>query len=122
MTLLLGMACLDLFGSFSNLDKDKVLAMARSYLDDFESQSKIKDLSVQLHNFLENSHGDLRLSNLIGISDLCRKLIETKKYTIFSLVFLLVKLAHDLALPLSWVMATSRRRTAWDALLRHALI
>ncbi|KAM3352542.1 hypothetical protein ACQJBY_024025 [Aegilops geniculata] len=109
-TLLLGMACLDPSDSFSNFDKDKVLAMARLYPDDFESESKIEDLSVQLDNFLENVRDDTRLSNLKGVSDLCRKLVETKKYTSFPLVFLLVKLA--LILP----VATATVERAFSAM------
>jgi F0F1-type ATP synthase delta subunit len=85
------MACLDPSDSFSNFDKDKVLAMARP--DDFENESKMEDLSIQLDNFLENVRDDSRLSNLKGVSELCRKLVETKKHTSFPLVFLLVKLA-----------------------------
>ncbi|XP_044396777.1 zinc finger MYM-type protein 1-like [Triticum aestivum] len=109
-TLLLGMASLDPSDLFANFDKEKVLAMARLYPDDFGSESKIEDLSVQLDNFLENVRDDSRISNLKGVSDLCRKLVETKKYNTFPLVFLLVKLA--LILP----VATATVERAFSAM------
>jgi hypothetical protein len=109
-TLLLGMACLDPFDSFSNFEKDKVLAMARLYPDDFESESKMEELSIQLDNFLKNVRDDSRLFNLKGVSDLCRKLVETKKHTSFPVVFLLVKLA--LILP----VATATVERAFSAM------
>jgi hypothetical protein len=65
--------------------------MARLYPDDFENESKMDDLSIQLDNFIKNVRDDSRLSNLKGVSELCRKLVETKKHTSFPLVFLLVK-------------------------------
>ena len=91
-TLLLGMACLDPSGSFSNFDKDKILAMAHLYPDDFSSESKIEELSCQLDNFVENIRDDSRFFNVKGVGDLCQKLVETKKHTGFHLVFLLLKL------------------------------
>ena len=51
------------------------------------------EVSVQLDNFLENVCDDSRLSNLKKVSDLYRKLVKAKKYTRFTLVFLLMKLA-----------------------------
>jgi hypothetical protein len=51
-TLLLGMTCLDPSDSFYNFEKDKVVAMARLFADDFESESKMEDLSIELDNFL----------------------------------------------------------------------
>jgi hypothetical protein len=130
-TLLLGMACLDPSDSFSNFEKDKVLAMARLYPDDFDSESKLEDLSIQLDNFLENVRDDSRLSNLKGVSELCRKLVETKKHTSFPLVFLLVKLA--LILPVATatverafsamkIIKTDLRNRIGDDFLYHCLI
>ena len=129
-TLLLGMASLDPSNSFSNFDKEKVLAMARLYPDDFGSESKIEDLSVQLDNFLENVRDDSRLSNLKGVSDLCRKLVETKKYTSFTLVFIL-KLALILPVATPTIerafsaikyMNSDLRNRIGDDFLYHCLI
>ena len=85
-TLLLGMGCLDPSGSFSNFDKDKILAMARLYPNDFATESKIEELSCQLDNFVANIGDDSRFSDLKGVSDLCKRLVETKKHTTFPLV------------------------------------
>src|SRR4051812_4786855 len=125
------MACLDPSDSFSNFDKDNVLAMARLYPVDFVGESKIEDLSVQLENFLENVRDDSRLSNLKGVSDLCRKLVETKKHTSFPLVFLLVKLALILPVATATVerefsamkyIKSDLRNRIGDDFLYHCLI
>ena len=68
---------------------------------------------------------------LKGVSDLCRKLVETKKYTSFPLVFLLVKLA--LILPVATatvervfsamkIIKTDLRNRIGDDFLYHCLI
>jgi hypothetical protein len=98
-TLLLGMGCLDPSGSFSNFDKDRILSMAHLYPDDFQSESKIVELSCQLDNFVENIRDDSIFSDLRGTGELYRKLVEMKKHTAFSPVFLLVKLT--LVLPVA---------------------
>jgi hypothetical protein len=51
--LLIGMGCLDPTNSFSNFDKGKILEMARLYPDDFDSESKIEELSCQLDKVLQ---------------------------------------------------------------------
>jgi hypothetical protein len=130
-TLLLGMDCLDPSDSFSKFEKDKVLAMAQLYPDDYESENKLEDLSIQLENFLENVRDDSRLSNLTGVSDLCRKLVQTKKHTSFPLVFILVKLALILpvatttverAFSIMKIIKTDLRNRVGDDFLYHCLI
>jgi hypothetical protein len=109
-TLLLGMGCLDPADSFSKFDKERILAMARLYPDDFQNESKLEELSCQLDNFVENFRDDSRFSNIKGIGDLCRKLVETKKHTTFPHVFLLLKLT--LVLP----VATATVERAFSAM------
>jgi hypothetical protein len=69
------------------------MAKAHLYPNDFDSENKMKDLTIQLDNFLENACDHLRLSILKGVSDVYKKLVETNKHTGFPLVFFFVKLA-----------------------------
>jgi hypothetical protein len=130
-TLLLGMGCLDPFGSFSNFNKDNILAMARLYPDDFATESKIEELSCQLDNFVENIRDDNRFSDLKGVGDLCQKLVEKKKHTTFPLVFLLLKLTLVLPVATATVerafsaikyIKSSLRNRIGDDFLNHCLI
>jgi hypothetical protein len=130
-TLLLGMGCLDPSGSFSNFNKDNILAMARLYPDDFATESKIEELSCQLDNFVENIRDDSRFSDLKGVGDLCQKLVEKKKHTTFPLVFLLLKLTLVLPVATATVerafsamkyIKSSLRNRIGDDFLNHCLI
>ena len=96
--LLLGVACLNPIDSFSNWDKEKILQMAQLYPNDFDELG-IEALSCELDTFIINVHDDKRFSNLRGIGELSRKLLQTKKNTSFPHLYLLVKLA--LLLPIS---------------------
>ena len=130
-TLLLGMGCLDPSGSFSNFEKDKILAMTRLYPDDFATESKIEELSSQLDNFVENIRDDSKFSDLNGVSDLCKKLVERKKHTTFPLVFLLLKLTLVLPVATATVerafstmkyIKSDLRNRIGDDFLNHCLI
>jgi hypothetical protein len=63
------------------------------YPDDCNSEKTIDELSSQLDHFIQNILDDSRFSDLKGISDLIRKLVETKNHFVFPQVFLLLKLA-----------------------------
>jgi hypothetical protein len=93
-TLLLGMGCLDPSGSFSNFNKDNILAMARLYPDDFATESKIEELSCQLDNFVENIRDDSRFSDLKGVGDLCQKLVENIRDNILAMARLFFSYRH----------------------------
>nr|XP_016444386.1 PREDICTED: zinc finger MYM-type protein 1-like [Nicotiana tabacum] len=90
--LLLGMASLNPANSFANFDKERIMTLAKYYPDEF-GELKLRDLSHQLDTFiLHMQHGDPRFSNLKGISDLAKALVEANLVEIYSLVYLLVKL------------------------------
>jgi hypothetical protein len=72
--------------SFSKFDKEIILAMAHLYLDDFQNERKLEELRCQLDNYVKNFHDDSRFSDIKGIGDLCRKLVEKKTYYLSSCV------------------------------------
>ena len=96
--LLLGVACLNPADSFSNFDKDKILRMVRLYPDDFDDLA-IEALACELDTFIGNVHDDVRLSNMTGLVEFSRKLVQTKKHLSFPHLHLLLKPA--LILPVS---------------------
>ena len=96
--LLLGVACLNPSDSFSNFDKNKILKMAQLYPDDFDDLA-IETLACELDTFIANAADDVRLSNISGLPELCRKLVQTKKHLSFPQLHQLLKLA--LILPVS---------------------
>nr|XP_009626664.1 uncharacterized protein LOC104117324 [Nicotiana tomentosiformis] len=90
--LLLGMASLNLANSFANFDKERIMTLAKYYPDEF-GKLKLRDLSHQLDTFiLHMQHGDPRFSDLKGIGDLAKALVEKNLVETYSLVYFLVKL------------------------------
>nr|XP_009780052.1 PREDICTED: uncharacterized protein LOC104229163 [Nicotiana sylvestris] len=90
--LLLGMGSLNLANSFANFDKERVMTLAKYYPDEF-SELKLRDLSHQFDTFIWNmKHGDPRFSDLKGIGDLAKTLVEANLVETYALVYLLVKL------------------------------
>nr|XP_033509046.1 zinc finger MYM-type protein 1-like [Nicotiana tomentosiformis] len=91
--LLHGVACLNPIDSFSSFDIIKIMKMAELYPDDFD-EFRMSALENQLASYIIDVRNfDERFSNLNGISDLSKRLIKTKKHSVYPLVFLLVKLA-----------------------------
>ncbi|XP_075092405.1 uncharacterized protein LOC142172638 [Nicotiana tabacum] len=91
--LLHGVSCLNPINSFSSFDIGKIMRMTELYPDDFD-EFNMHALENQLATYIIDVRDiDERFSNLSGLSDLSRKLIQTKKHLNYSLVFLLVKLA-----------------------------
>ncbi|XP_070045761.1 uncharacterized protein [Nicotiana tomentosiformis] len=89
--LLLGMASLNPANSFANFDKERIMTLAKYYPDEF-GELKLR-LSHQLDTFiLHMKHGDPRFSDLKGIGDLAKALVEANLVEAYSLVYLLVKL------------------------------
>ncbi|XP_060170673.1 uncharacterized protein LOC132601608 [Lycium barbarum] len=108
--LLNGVACLNPIDSFSSFDIKKIVRMAELYHDVFDGFS-MRALENQLANYIINVRDiDKRFSNLGGLGELSRKLVETKKHLNYSLVFLLVKFA--LLLP----VATATVERAFSAM------
>ena len=83
---------MNLSDSFSNLDKKKILRMAQLYPDDFDDFS-IEALACELDTFIANVIDDVRLSNISGITELSRKLVQTKKHLSFPHLHQLLKLS-----------------------------
>ncbi|XP_055822067.1 uncharacterized protein LOC129890559 [Solanum dulcamara] len=91
--LLHGIACLNPINSFSSFDIKKVMRMAKLYQDDFD-ESNMSVLENQLASYVVNVCDiDERFSDLNGLYDLSKRLVQTKKHSIYPLVFRLVKLA-----------------------------
>ncbi|XP_075088306.1 uncharacterized protein LOC142170323 [Nicotiana tabacum] len=91
--LLLGMASLNPANSFANFDKERIMTLSKYYPDEF-GKLKLRDLSHQLDTFiLHMQQGDPRFSDLKGISDLAKALVEANLVETYSLIYLLVKLA-----------------------------
>ncbi|KAH0648628.1 hypothetical protein KY285_033876 [Solanum tuberosum] len=90
--LLLGMGSLNPVNSFSNFDKGKIMTLAKCYPSEFDD-GKIRDLSYQLDTFIIHMRsGNSKFSNLQGIHDLAKALVEANLAETYSLVYLLVKL------------------------------
>ncbi|XP_070049624.1 uncharacterized protein [Nicotiana tomentosiformis] len=87
--LLLRMASLNPVNSFA---KQRIMTLAKYYLDEF-GELKLRDISHQLDTLiLHMRRGDLRFSDLKGIGDLAKALVEANLAESYSLVYLLVKL------------------------------
>ncbi|XP_075083381.1 uncharacterized protein LOC142167123 [Nicotiana tabacum] len=97
--LLLGMASLNPTNSFANFNKGKIMILAKCYPNEFD-EVQIRDLSYQLDTFIVHMRaGNPKFSNLQGISDLAKALVEANLVETYSYVYLLVKLT--LILPVS---------------------
>ncbi|XP_055807051.1 uncharacterized protein LOC129875853 [Solanum dulcamara] len=91
--LLHGIACLNPINSFSSFDIKKVMRMAELYPDDFD-ESNMNALRNQLASYIVDVRDvDERFSDINGLCDLSKRLVQTKKYFTYPLVFRLVKLA-----------------------------
>ncbi|XP_070042929.1 uncharacterized protein LOC142178097 [Nicotiana tabacum] len=90
--LLLGMASLNPVNSFANYDKGRILTLAKCYPNEFD-EVQIRDLSYQLDTFLIHMRCDnAKFSNLQGISDLAKALVEANLVETYSYIYLLLKL------------------------------
>ncbi|XP_055824264.1 uncharacterized protein LOC129892718 [Solanum dulcamara] len=108
--LLHGIACLNPINSFSNFDIKKVMRMAELYPDDFD-ESNMNALRNQLASYIVDVRDvDERFSDINGLCDLSKRLVQTKKHFTYPLVFRLVKLA--LLLP----VATASIERAFSAM------
>ncbi|XP_026403877.1 zinc finger MYM-type protein 1-like [Papaver somniferum] len=90
--LLLCVACLCPSDSFAAFDKDKLKRLAEFYPKDF-SEIDIVLLDGQLQNYIMDVRTSTEFSSLNGITDLARKMVETKKDKVYSKVYLLLTLA-----------------------------
>ena len=107
--LLLCLACLSPNNSFSAFNKEKLIRLAQLYQHDF-STTDLRVLEYQLQTYVDDMRSNPEFSELKGIADLSKKLVETRKHEIYSLVFLLIRLA--LTLP----VATASVERAFSAM------
>ena len=89
------MACLNPSNSFVTFDKEKLIRLAKFYLSDFLG-TDILALDSQLQNYIFDIHSNDFFLELQGVSELVEKLVSTRKYETYPLVYLLVKLALTL--------------------------
>ncbi|XP_016650816.1 PREDICTED: uncharacterized protein LOC103321691 [Prunus mume] len=90
--LLLCVACLNPSDSFSAFDKQKLICLAQYYPNDF-STLDLMILEDQLEKYIMDMRSSIEFSGLNGIADLAQKMVETKKDSVFPLVYLLLTLA-----------------------------
>ncbi|XP_060212180.1 uncharacterized protein LOC132639774 [Lycium barbarum] len=108
--LLHGISCLNPIDLFSSVDIRKIMKMAKLHPDDF-NEFNMGSLENQLAGYIIDVRDvDERFSNLKGLCDLSKKLVQTKKHSNYPLVFRLVKLA--LLLP----VATASVERAFSAM------
>ncbi|XP_059629026.1 uncharacterized protein LOC132271602 [Cornus florida] len=90
--LLLCVACLCLDDSFCAFEKQKLIHLAQFYPKEFSSHALMR-LSDQLENYIADMRSICEFEGLKGIGDLAKKMVETKRDKVHSLVYLLVTLA-----------------------------
>ena len=96
--LLLCMTCLNPSNSFVAFDKENLIRLAKCYPSDFLG-TDILALDSQLQNYIFDMRSNDFFLEFQGVSELAKKLVSTRKYETYSLVYLLVKLA--LILPIA---------------------
>ena len=76
-------------------DKEKLIRLAKFYPSDF-LRIDILALNSQLQNYIFDMRNNDLFLELQGVSELAEKLVNTRKYETYPLVYLLVKLALTL--------------------------
>ncbi|KDO40627.1 hypothetical protein CISIN_1g038809mg [Citrus sinensis] len=89
--LLLCVVCLCPNDSFAGFDKQKLLRLTEFYPNDFFLVDLVA-LETQLDVYIMDVSSDKNFSGIKGIGELARKLVETKKDKLYSLVYLLMTL------------------------------
>ncbi|XP_034203509.1 zinc finger MYM-type protein 1-like [Prunus dulcis] len=96
--LLICLACLSPNDSFVAFDKQKLLCLAQFYPQDF-SDGDLLALDDQLELYIHYVSSSSDFSDLQGIGDLTKKMVETRVHRAFNYVYLLITLA--LVLPVA---------------------
>ena len=89
------MACLNPSNSFVAFDKENLIRLAKCYPSDFLG-TDILALDSQLQNYIFDMRSNDFFLEFQGVSELAKKLVNTGKYGVYPLVYLLVKLALTL--------------------------
>ncbi|XP_022040705.2 uncharacterized protein LOC118483254 [Helianthus annuus] len=84
--------------NFSSFNKLNLLKLAEMYPYDFTFDEKDK-LIDELGHYISNMKRDSRFDNLNGVSDLAKRMVETRKHIEYQLVYRLIKLS--LVLPVA---------------------
>jgi hAT family C-terminal dimerisation region len=90
--LLICVSCLNPKNSFSSFNKDKLLQLAQFYPSDF-NQFEFLILASQLENYImdvQNDRDFLEVNNLVELS---KKLVETNRHNVYTLVYKLIKMS-----------------------------
>ena len=96
--LLICMACLSPKDSFVAFDKPKLLRLAQFYPQDFSDEDRLA-LEDQLEIYIHYVRSSSDFSQLEGIGDLAKKMVETRMHQVFNYVYLLITLS--LVLPVA---------------------
>ncbi|XP_022030925.1 zinc finger MYM-type protein 1-like [Helianthus annuus] len=96
--LLQNMTAFNPFDSFSKFDASILMRLCEFYPYDFDNGEKVV-LAHQLDLYIDSVRKDEHFSNLSGIADLARVMVETRKHISFPLVYRLLKLT--LVLPVA---------------------
>ena len=96
--LLICMACLSPKDSFVAVDKPKLLRLAQFYPQDFSDEDRLA-LEDQLDIYIHYVCSSSDFSQLEGIGDLAKKMVETRMHQVFNYVYLLITLS--LVLPVA---------------------
>ncbi|XP_073152995.1 uncharacterized protein [Henckelia pumila] len=107
--LLLSVACLNPSDSFAAFDRQKLVKLAQFYPKDF-SPIQLLSLPDQLENFVMDMRMNFEASELQGLGDISRKMVQTRRDVAYPLVYKLVTLA--LILP----VATATVQRAFSAM------
>ncbi|XP_021995760.1 zinc finger MYM-type protein 1-like [Helianthus annuus] len=84
--------------NFSSFNKLNLLKLAEMYPYDFTFDEKDKVID-ELGHYISNMKKDSRFDNLNGVSDLAKRMVETRKHIEYQLVYRLIKLS--LVLPVA---------------------
>ncbi|CAN6560158.1 unnamed protein product [Malus baccata var. baccata] len=96
--LLIYMTCLSPKDSFVAFDKPKLLRLAQFYPQDFSDEDRLA-LEDQLEIYIHYVCSSSDFSQLEGIGDLAKKMVETRMHQVFNYVYLLITLS--LVLPVA---------------------
>ncbi|XP_076954088.1 uncharacterized protein LOC143628357 [Bidens hawaiensis] len=116
--------------NFEAFDKLNLLKLAEMYPCDFNFDEKDK-LIYELGTYIANVKEDTRFDNLNGVSELAKKMVETRKHIDFPLVYRLIKISLVLPVATASVersfssmkhLKTELRNRMGDGLLNDACI
>ena len=89
--LLLCMNCLNPKNSFANFNIEKLVRLAELYPEDF-TWEELMILRHQLRTYISNIKDDEEFSSIQDLGSLAKKLVQTEKARVFSLVYRLIEL------------------------------